>query len=463
MNKSAQDSLNTIDAFLNEVGGEEKSASAMSEPGSQGGETSHPVKDVDDRLQDAPEGERSSENSADVKEDQGEPSVENAPEAKAKVAKDGKSGKTKKAEGVSEGTAAEDHLQLGTNVQATGDDPENETSGTKPGKEDGQYDGASSHPARTDNDELDGHKYAGDLNKDPLEKLAAEMQDLGNALCADITTDQSGESKQAGDSGKPGKQGEAGKQKSAADSQEKEASGEIDPNLAAQVGWEMAGLMTGNFDKQAADSLVQGTLVQTIKTASDDADRVAAYLQARTKQAEGEEESAPPAGESEESEGGEASGGEPPAPPAGGGGDPLSAMGGEPPAPPAGGGGGDALAQLQGLLDQLGVTPEELMAALAAGEGGGAPPMDGGAPPMGGGAPPMGGGAPPAAPPAEPPMGGGAPPMGGMEVAAGDKGGKPAPMTPEKQAEVAAYLREVVGRSRAKQAATQKDASKPAA
>ena len=86
-NLSAQSSMSTIDAFIQEVGAAEKQAAeALSEPGSIGGETSHPVKNVDDRLEKAKEGERSAENTADVKADQGKPSVENAKEGVSKKA-----------------------------------------------------------------------------------------------------------------------------------------------------------------------------------------------------------------------------------------------------------------------------------------------------------------------------------------------------------------------------------------
>ena len=50
--------LTTIDQFLQKVR-VKTAAEANTEPGSIGGETSHPVKDVDDSTQDAEEGERS--------------------------------------------------------------------------------------------------------------------------------------------------------------------------------------------------------------------------------------------------------------------------------------------------------------------------------------------------------------------------------------------------------------------
>jgi hypothetical protein len=152
-------------------------------------------------------------------------------------------------------------------------------------------------------------------------------------------------------------------------------------DLAGQAGWELAGLLSGQFDKRAADSLVYSTLSEIIKTANDDADKAAVYLHSYQnelrKQAEGEEMMPP---EMDPSAGG--------MPPAGGGDEAAmaDAMGGGG-APE--GEGGDDVEQLAAVLDQLGISAEELEAAMA-GQGaeggeGGAPPMD---PSMGGGAPP---------------------------------------------------------------------------
>jgi hypothetical protein len=173
MATSAQSTLGTIEQFIGTVGARQKQAEANTEPGSIGGATSHPVKNVDDRTEPAKEGARSKENTTDVKEDQGKLSVESAPEATAKSAAALLAGFAKKAEGggavSTPGSAADDHLQIGTNVQPTGDDKSNETSSAKAGKEDP----GSTHPARTDNTALDGHKYAGD---DGLKKIAAEIE-----------------------------------------------------------------------------------------------------------------------------------------------------------------------------------------------------------------------------------------------------------------------------------------------
>jgi len=449
----AANPISTIADFLNAVGGgQTKQADApLSEAGSIGGATSHPVKSVDDRLQKAKEGERSSENSKDVKEDQGAPSVENAPEAKAGSdlmslarAFARTSGTQKKAEGgavMQGGSAADDQLQIGTNKQPTGDDPKSETNSAKSGKEDP----GSSHPARTDNDQLDGHKYSLDANA-PLEQLAKLTKEAGDNLCAAIfhVSKNGGAQKTAEHAQQVGG--------SVVQQQPQTKQAEIDPYLAHQAGWEMASLIAGKFDKRAADSMVTNTMYSIVKQASDDADLYIWYaknfLQGQQKQAEGEMPMDPAAG------GGAPPGGDPMAGGGGGGGEDamMAALGGGAPpggdpmgggAPPGGdpmggGGGGGmdpetmALAQ---LLQQANISPEELEAALAEqGGGGGGDPMGG----MGGD--PMAGG-------------GGEPPMPGGEKPANDRGGRAAQQSTKHAGEMHKYITELVGRSRARRAA----------
>jgi hypothetical protein len=419
---SAQESMGTIDRFIQEVGAAEKRAEALSEPGSIGGETSHPVKNVDDRLEKVKEGERFKENTTDVNEDQGAPGIQKAPEAKAagdkafdlsRFAKP--TGRVKRAgEGgaaQTPGSAADDHLQIGTKVEPTGEDPSVETGSAKAGKEDP----GSSHPARTDNTSLDGHKYAEDqLDKMPLEELAKLASDVNNDFCAAISiqepSSQSFRVKQAGDA-------------------------QIDPALAHQAGWEMAGLMTGNFDKRAADALVSAKLQGIIKTAADDADCVATFLDSylqgqadvRAMQKRAGAEGGPPPDPSmppPPPQGGMPPGGDPMG--GGGGGDPMGggapmmgpeaggmgggqapdAMaaalggggGGAPGGAPGGmggGGGGDVdpqVLELAKVLEQLGVTPEQLEQAMAQEEGGGGGGLAAGGPGGGPGADPSAGG-----------------------------------------------------------------------
>lgn len=111
----------------------------------------------------------------------------------------------------------------------------------------------------------------------------------------------------------------------------------------------------------------------------------------------------------------------------------ADAGGGAPPGGPPGAGGGmdPEVMQLAKVLEQMGVSPEELEQAMqeqAGGGGGGPPPDGGGAPPGGGGGPPGGGGGPPP----------------GMEAQAADRAGQ------DKTAGMRQYISEIVQRSRAR-------------
>lgn len=406
---SARESLATIESYLEEVGKTTKTAAeANTEAGSQGGETTHPVKNVDDNTDPAKEGARSAENTADVKEEQGKPSVDSTPEAKAKAAAEEGAGAS--------GSAASDQLQIGTKKAPTGEDPKVETESVKPGKEDP----GTTHPAKTDNDSLNGGKYAADLDGASFEKLASIMQELGNDICAMIAIE--GDTKTAAAPVPPKKE-----EKPAPTPPPAKQAEAIDPKLSEQVSGD------ASADKQAADAMVVSVLSEIIKSAEADGDRVISYLTAyhapkpQTKQAEG---FPPGAGGGGPPMGGGAGGPEPDADNAGGPGDGDSDDAG----------GGMSEEDLVALAQQLGVSPEELIQILeqeAAGGGGGGAP---------GGAP---GGAEAGGPPPMPAGGGGgggaAMPPPGMQVQAADEG-----VTKEK---VAAYIREIVGRSRAKKAA----------
>lgn len=438
---SSKSAISTIDDFISKVGNNTKTAAApLSEPGSIGGETSHPVKNVDDRLQKAPEGERSKENTKDVKEDQGKPSVENTPEATAKSAsailKVAQSF-AKKAEGESKpGSAEDDQIQIGTKKAPTGEDSSVETASAKGGKDDP----GSSHPARTDNDSLDGHKYAADT---PLEKLASDMRDIGNKLCAQVhwltntAAPETATKAAAAQTGTPASTPPTTATPAA----------KLDPDMAKQAGWELAGLINGTHDKTAIDAMVQHSLYGVVKQASEDADLFIEFARDYfQKQAEGDEPDPAAGGGGGGSPAAPGSGG----PPGGGGGEEAAMMGalgggeggGGAPAP-GGMGGGDMGAgadpqamQLAQILEHLGVTEEELAQAMAEVEAGASP---------GGGA--GGAGGDPAA--AAMGGGGGAPP--GMEAQAAAGMGKVAGAPGNlKMAEVANYVREVVQRSRAR-------------
>ena len=375
MSTSLQNSINTIEQFLASVGGSVKRAEAHTEAGGYQDGTSHPVKDVDDRTEAAQEGARSAENNKDVKEDQGAVGVNSA--ATAKSARDILAGlsrhaamptySVKRSESAvsTPGSAADDQLQIGTNKQPTGEDPSNETNSAKSGKKDSD----SEHPARTDNESLDGHKFSYDQYT-PLEKLASYIHECGNQLVAQIAH-VAWNAKKAND----------GYSTDVAQFYEKEAA---DPELVQLVGRELAGVMS---DKQATDHMVYDALSGVVKTASLKADLLIEYIAGHDAQmrkyaegdmlAEGMSQDAPPTS---------AGGGIPTGPGAEGpgneaammdalGGAPGAEMGGE------GGEGGEGgheaeIAQLLQVLEQMGVSPEELEQAAA--QEGGAGGMPGG-------------------------------------------------------------------------------------
>ena len=230
---SAKESMNTIDKFIREVGAAEKTAAeAHSEPGSVGGATEHPVKNVDDSTESADEGFRSEENDEDVKKDEGPASVDEQPIAEApNLAGSSKSAAEGKSEGgaagdpvQSPGSASEDQIQIGTVKEPTGDDPSVETSSVKAEKEDSSTD----HPARTDNSSLDGLKYAeADLEAMPLDQLAKVASGLNNAILAELAVHDFHKGAEA--------EVEADLD---VESGEKEA-----VELASQAGYELAGLV----------------------------------------------------------------------------------------------------------------------------------------------------------------------------------------------------------------------------
>lgn len=434
MTRNAQVSISTVDQFIAAVS-QVKTASdgttPLSEPGSIGGETSHPVKRVDDRLEKAKEGERSAENSKDVKKDQGALSIENAPQASTKAASifSTVARFAKAAEGaVSQpGSAEDDHTSTTTKVAPTGEDPAHETNSAKAGKEDKKQGGVggTSHPASTENDQLDGHKYA----SDSLEKLASDLGYVGNDLLAQIHqlyTSQGGQMKQASQ-------------------QRTQAHNTVDPQLAYYAGNELAGLVSGQgLDKRAADTMVRNALVEVIKQASADADAFVQYAATFLKRASEPGEPIPPMGDPSGGMGG---------PPAGAGGAPgdaamMSSIGGDGDADDAGaapgggdeeammaalgggaggadaagggGEGGESEEELAAVLEQLGVSPEELIQAMQQQEGGGG---DAGGPP-----------------PSSP---------GGMETQASVGGGKRIHGTQKiAREEITNHIREILGRSR---------------
>ncbi len=381
LTKQAQDrSIQTIDSLLAELN---KSAEAGTEPGGYDGPSSHPTAKAEDATQAASEGPRSSENSSDVKEQVGAPSVENGT-------------------GVTGGGQDAGQPNMGTHQSATGEDPSVETASAKGGKEDGGYDGPSSHPARTDNESLDGGKFASDGQR--ALAMIKQASTAGSELLARIVVEADSQRKQAA----------ALPAKTAADAQE--AGSQLAANLV-----------------QPASTLSQ-PVVETIKNAYVHADLVATFLKDyQTKLADDDEGDDDDAGESDsgpavekkepaiggggESDAGGDAGGEPapmpspaepaeaPMPPMGDmgamGGAPGGAPGGEPMIPlsvvmqllSGGGMGGDPMAAAGGdPMAGADVGGGDALAAM----GGEAPPVDpaaaGGDPMAAAGGDPMAGG-----------------------------------------------------------------------
>ena len=132
------------------------------DPGGYAGASTHASTSVDNRGQAATEGARSAENVSDVNEDQGALGVNQAKDAVP-------------------GCQDEAQLNIGTQSSATGEDPSVEDD-YKGGKDDP----GSTHPARTDNDSLDGHKYA----NASLAELKTATDALSNGILADMINGQ---------------------------------------------------------------------------------------------------------------------------------------------------------------------------------------------------------------------------------------------------------------------------------
>ena len=154
--------VGTIESLLQAV--ETEKAASHTEAGGYEGESSHPSTSVDDSAQSASEGSRSSENSEDAKDANPELSVDAA------------------SDGPTDGGQDSVTVDVGMKAKATGEDPSNETSGAGAGKDDP----GSDHPARTDNDSLDGEKYSNAMNE--LAFLAKQAEEIGSDICSMIAT-----------------------------------------------------------------------------------------------------------------------------------------------------------------------------------------------------------------------------------------------------------------------------------
>ena len=323
--------------FLSEVENEKqasvkKRAAANTEPGSQGGDTSHPSKDVDDNTQPATEGKRSQENSSDVKKTIFNGGVDAA--------------------GDSSPSQEDQQFDVGITSTSTGEDPASEDD-YKSDKEDP----GTSHPAKTN----DGEKY-GSMSFGELRKLASSK---ANDILSDITVNM----KQAAGS-KPMPSfiqkkidEKKGKKAPAADCDKMAAAGAAAASLTTE--------QQDEFSKQARE-VVASSIEQTIADGLEKAAMVGSYLQAFYKAAEGEaaapeeESSESPEEESaEHGKGGSESGMDV---------DPgmMAQMAGEDTGVGAGASPDDAAQELLMALQEQGIDPAELLAMIQQGGAGGA-------------------------------------------------------------------------------------------
>lgn len=343
------------------VAAAKSAAPVPADPGGYAGASSHPSAHVDNDVQKATTGARASEYEADVKKQQGALAVDNTPELSQ------------------EGRQDEVQLNIGTNAAATGEDAaaEKDYKGTKD-------DPGTSHPAKAD----DGEKYSSVTFKEAHTRCSA----LGNEILADIVNFGATELKQAEekaaempefiqkkiDAKKAKPEAGENKQHEAAESPAEE---EAEHKAAAfAAGYELAAAL--GLDKQAAEAAVRDVCANTLREADEMADMFAAYYSTlkqagadpTEEAAEGEDHSAP--GDVASGEAGPAVGGEA----AGGGLEDLMAGGAEGGAPDLGAAPpseDEALQELAMALQELGISPEQLLEGLAGGEAGGAPAAGG--------------------------------------------------------------------------------------
>lgn len=345
-----------LNALAEEINGSaEKSAAQQkvagptpADPGGYQGASSHPSTSVDNDVQSASTGARASEYEADVKKQQGALAVDNTPEMSQ------------------EGRQDDVQLNINTSAKATGEDPstEHDYKGDKD-------DPGTSHPAKTN----DGEKYSSVSFKEARDRCS----NLGNDILANLINFGTNNLKVAdelkGDQHKldtdkdgkiegsdlaalrAGKKPEAAADKAPVD--EKAAAYKSGYDLAATLG----------LEKDAAEASVREVCANTLREADEMADLLIGFFNEKSAGEDPMEEAA----EGEDHEGGEGSGASDAAPPAdvgammGGAGGPDVGLDAAPP------GEDEALQELAMALEELGITPEELL-QMVSGAGGGAGP-----------------------------------------------------------------------------------------
>ena len=334
-------------------------APVPADPGGYQGASAHPSAQVDNNVQKAVTGARASEYEADVKKQQGAPAVDNTPEMSQ------------------EGRQDEVQLNINTHASAVGEDAtvENDYKGKKD-------DPQTSLPAAPQ----DSEKYSAVTFKE----ARAKCSNLGNEILADLINfggEKKAEIPEAlkaynEKKNKGEHKGEhKGELKGNQHKLDVDGDGKIegadlaalrnDKEAAFSAGYEIAAAL--GAEKSAAEAAVRDVCANTLREADEMADLFLGFY--TTKRAEEEEELE--SEESDEVDGAEEMGGAPDmaAMMGAGGGDPSLEA-----APPSE---DEALQELAMALQELGISPEALLAglsdpAVAGGMGGGAGGMGGG-------------------------------------------------------------------------------------
>lgn len=374
----------TLEKLASEITGvPKKSGEAHTEPegnGACGSDTQSPTAREEDHCETASTGFRAAEMTKSV-EEQGKGSIDGAPDASTGYP-----------------SAESRQADVGLTASGIGNDSALEKGFGGNLKEPGV---GTSTDAKFD----DGHKYAAEFRAATLPQKFDRLSKLGNEILAEVASSGKTVTAAAQVTAGPGNATPA-TPSAAADALIKES----------QAGYELASIL--GMQKLSHTERAAITVRQTINDGIFDADLVGQWF---TKLAEAEEDAAAAAeGNGDGSKKGAPGGAAPAVPPT----DPLPPPGGD-----AGGGdmgagggamgaGGDAgggemnrdqiLQELLMAMQEMGITPEDLMQAASGGADamgmapGGAPPMGGAPmPPPGGGGDPLGamGGGPPMPPP----------------------------------------------------------------
>lgn len=151
---------------------------------------------------------------------------------------------------------------IGVSAKETGTDPENETDSAKRTKDDSQYAGDTSHPARADSEKLAA-----------FEKAAEQATAKGMALVASINNLLAAY-------GYPVQQQIQPHKKSAGDAKAKSQAQQSPKQVAELAGYDLAGALAGfpESDKMALDAAVLQDIAYVCHQATENAKRAAAFF-----------------------------------------------------------------------------------------------------------------------------------------------------------------------------------------